>query len=662
MKKTVETHWYCKSLLCSAIFAISLVAFATSAMAFGGGGKSRKSAIYKGTGVDSVGVHVGPGSTCSSGYDKIRNKCFKSCENTYKHDKDGSCTVCAQNEDGTTNAYLSYKDDPCGTATPLDTSCRTDCYCCNSGTCASWEWDKKEQVVCNRDLPTCTSNSDCSDGEYCNLNSTIKNQGNAVPNIGTCLPIGEKTTHEYNNNGFVASVNRMSWWAAENWCKAQGLELAELADIGFDKDNAGSHFANSGSCSGTDDDRCRSGDWSAIQKAFNGVTQQLWTRDQYKTTHEYAIQPSNKAVDFWFRYSSGTSALCKAELKGNKICNIYNDCTCTAAYTGSKCTECAEGYEKDENGKCVLSCPADRMCDGVCCEEGSTCNSGECCMKDIWGDYTCCESGKVAYSSYLWTLPDKEPDNTISCCYGTSYIKYGSTDEGFFRKNCCPTHSGAKIYCAIRDENGSCTSEACCTGTVKEGEGFNGADECFAITGCMSNNDCSSNQYCHLTGESCEYPDTGVCKSKGSYSTLNVSDLGTVLISDNPMTWWAADNWCKAQGRSLISMADLGCYYERSSDLLGTGENFYKTWYGPYSGEYDRCFKKNSTEYSNQIISIWDSNYSWRNFWTNANISASGTCYVYHFTGLTLAGTHRNRGSDPYDDSGYGNNVYAMCK
>jgi len=662
MKKSVETHWHCKSLLCSAIFAISLVAFATSAMAFGGGGKSRKSTIYKGTGVNSVGIHIGTDSFCANGYDKIRNKCFKSCEASYKHDKDGSCTICAPNEDGTTNAYLSYKDDPCDTATPLDTSCRTDCYCCNSGTCASWEWKPNDEVFCRPGLPTCTSNNDCSDGEYCNLNSTIKNQGNAVPNIGTCLPIGEKKAYEYNNNGFVASVNRMSWWAAENWCKAQGLELAELADIGFDKNNAGSHFNSEGNC-GSDLGACHSGNWSEIQKAFYGVSGGLWTQDQYKTTHEYAIHVDIKGVDFWFRYSKGNSALCKGEIKNNQICNIYKDCMCTEAYSDTKCTECADGYEKDEHDKCVLSCPTERMCDGVCCAEGSTCEEGVCCMTNTWGDHYCCDPGQVAYAGY--TNIDKDGYwDTFSCCYGTPYLSYGTKEYGTYGQRCCPTHSGAKLYCAIKDDSGNCTATHCCTGTVKKGEGLNGADECFAITGCMSNSDCSSNEYCHLSGTYSNYPDTGVCKPKGSYNTASLSGLGTVITSNTQMSWWAANNWCKAQGRSLISMADLGCYHSKTDIVVGADDSI--------RSAYGYCHKANSQNYdcyggnwpdqcprlSDQIRSvIKNSDLSYRNFWTSTSADSTDSGAVYHFMGGYYSATVRNREND--EDWGY---VYAMCK
>ena len=56
----------CKNILSSlkrnykTVFAFSLVVLATSAFAFGGGGgKSYKGSIYRKTGVDSIGVHIG---------------------------------------------------------------------------------------------------------------------------------------------------------------------------------------------------------------------------------------------------------------------------------------------------------------------------------------------------------------------------------------------------------------------------------------------------------------------------------------------------------------------------------------------------------------------------------------------------------------------------
>ena len=158
------------------LFGTALL-MATSVLAFGGGGKSRKSSVYRGVGVDSVDVHInGKGGACAAGV---------------LEDRFGKCTVCANG-----NVYLSYKEDPCGTETIFD---------------------------------GCKSNEDCNEGEYCNLDGSNCEQ----PNTGTCTAIGD-VLGPVNIEGLGEVINkyeRMSWWSADNWCKAQGKSLIDVAEF-----------------------------------------------------------------------------------------------------------------------------------------------------------------------------------------------------------------------------------------------------------------------------------------------------------------------------------------------------------------------------------------------------------------------------------------------
>ena len=59
-------------------------------------------------------------------------------------------------------------------------------------------------------------------------------------------------------------------------------------------------------------------------------------------------------------------------------------------------------------------------------------------------------------------------------------------------------------------------------------------------------------------------PVDGTCQDIASFYDINTNSLGSVRVgignTDLPpdiMNWWAADNWCKAQGKNLINIAAL---------------------------------------------------------------------------------------------------------
>ena len=339
--------------------ALMVACFVTlTAFSCGGNGKSRKSSIYKGTGVDSIGVHVD--QPCPAGQDRWQNKCIDSCPDGILHDIDGSCTVCAPKADGTRNVYIPYLDDPCPD-NEMDGVCGRDCRCCGSNNkCVAWETDQDDNVICDPNAKPCTANQDCEVGEFCNITTSVKDGDSARANVGSCRPIGDGIPYVYNGYGFLQSVNNMSWWAAQNWCKAQGYSLAELIDIGFNKEEAGNPFS---SCSGN----CQSGDWDAIYETFKNAGARLWTADVYSRngdgniTHSYAIDPSAKEVEWWYRYNMGTAAFCKGSaVEDRQVCNVFGNCQCTSNYTGNKCTECVETCEK-QDGKCVPKANCDAI-------------------------------------------------------------------------------------------------------------------------------------------------------------------------------------------------------------------------------------------------------------------------------------------------------------
>ena len=133
------------------------------------------------------------------------------------------------------NVYLSYMENPCETETIMnETICLTedDCTswnsaCCIEGECVSGEIDSSTKERVCEDNEYCLKNSDCENSEYCNLSGDDCRK----PKTGTCTQIKKMPDVVLNGKRFRQSQNAMSWWAAENWCKAQGMNLISLEEI-----------------------------------------------------------------------------------------------------------------------------------------------------------------------------------------------------------------------------------------------------------------------------------------------------------------------------------------------------------------------------------------------------------------------------------------------
>ena len=232
----------------------TMLGMATTALAFGGVfSHGNKSTTYKG-GVDAIGVHINGKDkanidirTCDSETEElVGTECLPKCPKGIERNTDNSCTVCANG-----NVYLSFnKGNECGTETPMNqTPCETgsdcgdgmgDTSCCDATThtCKSGNYYYNEDTgeegyTCvEANEKVCKSNKDCGSGEYCNL--TSEGWDCDKPNTGTCTPIaeGDYTDATVTGLGSVRKSNGyMTWWAAENWCKAQGMRLATIEEF-----------------------------------------------------------------------------------------------------------------------------------------------------------------------------------------------------------------------------------------------------------------------------------------------------------------------------------------------------------------------------------------------------------------------------------------------
>lgn len=166
------------------------------------------------------------------------------------------------------------------------------------------------------------------------------------------------------------------------------------------------------------------------------------------------------AFGFQDKDENGTCELACA----NNTCNGHgtcNDsagevqCTCAAAYTGARCTECAAGYQDaDENGSCLRACAED------------TCNDhGEC--SHATGTVVCsCEGGYTGTFCDDCPMGEQDNDDNGTCspaCEEDSCGENGDCDDddGSLACDCYEGYDGAACdQCdegfQDKDTNGSC--------------------------------------------------------------------------------------------------------------------------------------------------------------------------------------------------------------
>ena len=141
-------------------------------------------------------------------------------------------------------------------------------------------------------------------------------------------------------------------------------------------------------------------------------------------------------------------------------------------------------------------------------------------------------------------------------CSGTtltlSYYKNLATTEAEGEKS--PT--GVKPECSPACQEGQqCIGGACATVTPE------------AVNGCSKNSDCDEWCATNGNGEKCYcFVDSNVLDDGYFHNFTGSCDKAKIIsgitdgyiASDSDITWWAAVNFCKVHGTSLLSLSDLG--------------------------------------------------------------------------------------------------------
>ena len=265
-----------------------------------------------------------------------------------------------------------------------------------------------------------------------------------------------------------------------------------------------------------------------------------------------------------------------------------------------------------------------------------------------------CENGNV-YLSYMddpcatETPMNQETCETDSDCW-----------EGSGRENCCNpvTHRCRAAYQTVIPNLGD--SYICSEG-----------DEC------KSNRDCAEGEFCEMArsnggDEDCSPPNIGTCAPIGDYTDSEDDDpittmLGHLRLSDRPMYWWAAENWCKAQNMRLLNISEFGCYTcDPKTHIVANSGLGGDCW----AQSIDSCkimnswywFRPENKDYFSQILfQIRDVFGDELTFWTASNFS-SNSCGVYTISTDSAYVTRDIRSADLWWGNGTLNRALCIRK
>ncbi len=574
-------------LIYKSIFAFSLAILVTSsAFAFGGHGGSRKTSIYRGTGVDSIGVHIGGQKSCPENRVRVNGVCV--CVDGYD-DIDGDCLescLAAETRDDNNNCVCNHNNG----------------YYGSPGSCQ----------LCDDDRKIIRNNQCVCDSQYDDINGTCYLKCNA---------------NETRDEGYNCIC-----------------------------DNGEGYYGSAGSCQ-----QC-SGTGKIIQNnscVCSSSYDTIGTTCYPKCNANETRDSNNNCIcnnNNGYYGSAGSCQSCEGE---GKIISD-NQCVCDSEHDniGGTCyPKCNDGETRDSGNNCICdnangyygSAGSCQQCSGT----GKIINNNDCvCSSDY---------DTISGTCYLKCNTNEIRDTNNNCICDNSNGYYGDAgnclscegENKVIKDNVCVCADGYEMYnnaCVAkcterqeRDSNGMCSCSEEYTG--------DNCDEC-AEGYEIYDNDCV--EKC-VTGY---YRNSeGVCQqvTASDYIEANVTGLGVVRRSKSSMTWWMANDWCKAQGMNLIDISKFECYRTGQTTLVIEGSayaggccakgqscNYNENWYT----------NDNKLKYSNILRALVNAFGIGGYFWTASDYSSSNSSFAF--------GVHSEIGY-VYYYSRSSNNGYALC-
>ncbi|MBP5534775.1 MAG: hypothetical protein J6Y03_04635 [Alphaproteobacteria bacterium] len=326
-------------------------------------------------------------------------------------------------------------------------------------------------MSCAQENESCTENTDCCSGNFCAFDSPVSATGNK--GSGKCKPISAYPASELYVNvnsqktAWIRSTTpASSWWTAENWCLAQGYDIATRESVGCSTVSAG--WCTDGGLG-----------WGKKGTVLRALQVGGWTEDSYNYLEsssdpymwrlDMVIGPDKDSSYITTGYKSDAYLpICYKTYQGT-----LNKANCTTYNTSGECVGCAAGYQLSGTG-CV-ACPGVAHCanatsyDGACgcavCASGYTAVNGVC--------YPACSTNAnctdaTTYCAFQSAVNSSNKGSGACMPMGTAYAKTTTVNgvtqgwvKGAIELNWC----GAETWCARRGAQPATRSDLGCGGT-----------------------------------------------------------------------------------------------------------------------------------------------------------------------------------------------------
>ena len=138
--------------------------------------------------------------------------------------------------------------------------------------------------VCNlkaEDVIKCQTNADCNADQFCEGGDK-----ECFFERNICLPLDKGETKIYKEKSYLLSSSPMGWWAAQNWCKANNMQLVSLKSLGF---KAPKEYCYHSDCLNDVGQNLSPGDWKELRD--NIGNDWFWVNNLHGKCDSFRVAP-----------------------------------------------------------------------------------------------------------------------------------------------------------------------------------------------------------------------------------------------------------------------------------------------------------------------------------------------------------------------------------